>query len=150
MSAFIDSEELEAYRALRGAMARMSKRLKNVIAEAGDITLVQFEIVLSLGQEPDGMRMHELADLAHLSRSRLSYQVDQLERLGLVERVQAGDNERAVLARLTQAGKERLDRLQQAHFEFVRRHLFAHLSPEELATVSSIFTRVGSGLAEDG
>lgn len=146
MDAPITPQEFEAFSAVRRAVLLLQASSGRALVENGDITRAQFEILFVLGQHPEGLRMHELADLLIISRSGLTYQIGRLERGGLVARSTAQDNERAVVARLTGVGRERVEELQQRHFAFIRRHFFSPMNDEEIAVITRLFTRIGDGL----
>jgi DNA-binding MarR family transcriptional regulator len=82
--------------------------------------------------------MAELAAAAMTSRSRLSYQVDQLEKAGLILRCSCPTDERGVVAALTDEG---WDKLRQApgHAAFVRERFIDCLDP-------ATFTGLAEGL----
>ncbi|MFV0432576.1 MAG: MarR family winged helix-turn-helix transcriptional regulator [Leucobacter sp.] len=150
MPAPITSTELAAYSTLKRAIVSIRLNLGKQIQKFGGLSLVQFEILLFLEQSPEGLRMHELAEAVGVSRSGLTYQVGQLEQAGWVQRVGSASNSRAVIATLTDAGRERVAGLQERHFEFVRERAFGLLSDEELSLMTSIFQRIADGASERG
>lgn len=145
----ITSTELAAYSTLKQAIVSIRLNLAKRMQEIGSISLVQFEILFLLEQSSEGLRMHELAEAVGISRSGLTYQVGQLERAGWVQRISGTSNSRAVIAILTDAGRERVDGLQERHFEFVRERAFGLLSDEELQIMTSIFQRIADGSSAD-
>lgn len=68
-----------------------------------------------------------------------------MEQAGWVRRASSATNARAVIASLTDAGRERVTSLQEQHLEFVRERAFGLLSEEELAMMTSIFQRIAAG-----
>lgn len=128
--------------AIRTTMGRRMQRL-------GGISLAQFEILLVLEQTPQGMRMHEVAETVGVSRSGLTYQIGQMEKLGWVQRVSDPENSRAVVATLTDAGKERVTGLQEHHFQLVRERIFGLLDESELKLVTSIMQRIAASASQE-
>lgn len=141
----ITQAELAAYASLKRAIVSIRLNLGQQMQRMGGISLVQFEILFLLEQSPDGLRMHELAEAVGVTRSGLTYQVGQMEQAGWVRRASSATNARAVIASLTDAGRERVTRLQEQHLEFVRERAFGLLSEEELAMMTSIFQRIAAG-----
>ncbi len=67
------------------------------------MTQPQYEVLVQLSEAPGGeLRMAELAAAAMTSRSRLTYQVDQLEKARLIRRSSCPTDERGVVAALTE------------------------------------------------
>ncbi len=91
------------------------------------------------------MRMHELADTIGISRSGLTYQIARLERHGWVERSSEAGNARAVIARLTDAGRERAASMQREHLSFVKERIFGRLSEEEIRLLLVVFRKIAEG-----
>ncbi|MCA0347565.1 MAG: MarR family transcriptional regulator [Actinobacteria bacterium] len=141
----ITPTELAAYATLKRAIVSIRLNLGKQMQQLGGISLVQFEILFMLEQSPDGLRMHELAEAVGVTRSGLTYQIGQMEQAGWVQRIGSPTNARAVTATLTDAGLERVARLQEQHLEFVRERAFGLLSEDELAMMTSIFRRIAAG-----
>jgi DNA-binding MarR family transcriptional regulator len=106
------------------------------------ITLSALEVLGRLAAA-DGRRLR-LSALAHesgLSLSRISRIVDVLERRDLVRRRPCAGDARAVEAHLLDAGLELCRAAQATHFASVNERFFAQLSPEEIATLGTVFGR---------
>jgi DNA-binding MarR family transcriptional regulator len=88
------------------------------------------------------LRLTALAGATGLSISRMSRIVDFLERRGLVERRPSPGDARAVDAHLTQAGLALVREAQATHFRSVQERFFDRLSPDELATLATVFGRL--------
>lgn len=139
--------ELAAYATLKRTIYAIRLNLGRQLRDVTDLSLVQFEILFFLDQAPDGLRMHEIAGAVGLSRSGLTYQVSQLEQAGWVQRSSGETNSRAVIATLTDAGREHVAGLQEQHLAFVRERVFQRLSKEELELMTSIFGRIAEDTA---
>jgi DNA-binding MarR family transcriptional regulator len=77
-----------------------------------------------------------------MSRSRLTYTVDRMERDGLLERVACPEDGRGLRAALTRKGQKLLEAAAVTHVEGVRRWLLDVLSEREFKTVGTAFARV--------
>jgi DNA-binding MarR family transcriptional regulator len=93
------------------------------------------------------MRMCDVAESVLLSRSGLTRLVDRLERDGLVERVSCADDARGAFARLTDAGRVKLDAAAATHLDGIRRHFLAHVDADELAVLGAVWERVAGASA---
>jgi len=84
---------------------RFRKRLKQE-----DLSVAEFDVIRALGNS-DGLRMKEVARAlgASSSASNATRVCIMLEKRGLVRRQRADDNDREVIARLTEAGKRKFD-----------------------------------------
>jgi DNA-binding MarR family transcriptional regulator len=83
--------------------------------------------------------MAELAAAAMTSRSRLTYQVDQLEKARLIRRSSCPTDERGVVAALTEEGWDKLRQTAPGHAAFVRERFIDGLGP-------ATFTGLAEGL----
>src|SRR5918992_628961 len=119
--------ELRAWRGLLRAHALLVKRLDAELEAAHSLPLTSYEVLLHLA-DADGckMRMCDVAESVLLSRSGLTRLIDRLERDGLVERVSCTDDARGAFARLTDAGRRKLDAASTTHLEGIRQHFLAH------------------------
>jgi len=130
---------------------RMSRELldqldRELQASAG-MPHAYYEILVVLSEVPSrSLRMTELADALHSSRSRLTHAVDRLEELGWVERSACPTDRRGTLAQLTHAGFEALSVAAPGHVEGVRAHLFDPLSAEQVQQLGEIAGLVLRGL----
>jgi DNA-binding MarR family transcriptional regulator len=135
--------ELRAWRGLLRAHATLVKALDAELVAGHGIGLTSYEVLLYLGESPDGrMRMHDLAASVLLSRSGLTRLVDRLERDGLLERCACEADARGAYAVLTGQGRSKLDAARRTHLEGVRRHFLAKLGEEELDTLGGAWDKV--------
>src|SRR4051812_41786236 len=100
--------------------------------------------------EQERMRMCDLAASVILSRSGLTRLVDRLEREGLITRESCASDARGAFARLTPAGRERLQAARATHLAGVRTMFLDHFTPEELETLAGCWERVVPGASAPG
>src|SRR3954449_4870977 len=114
----LDAVQLGAYFALIAVVGLLRHAVEQQLREAGALSYVQFQLLARLGDSPTGShRMTDLADGVVYSRSGLTYQVDLLERQGLVVRAPSPDDERSIAVTLTDAGRELLAKVLPGHIE---------------------------------
>jgi DNA-binding MarR family transcriptional regulator len=86
--------------------------------------------------------MCDLAQAVLLSPSGLSRRVERLERAGFVRRERAGDDGRAIKARLTEEGERLAERLRAAHLGAVKERFADRFSRRELETLRDLLGRL--------
>lgn len=125
----------------------LQRRVEQQLREDGGLSQAQYELLTRLAEAPQRrLRMAELADLLVASRSGLTYQVTQLEKLGLVQRQAFQDDDRGVLAVLTEEGLATLRRAAPGHVRVVRENLVDLLSREQLRALGDVLDVVRTHL----
>ena len=103
-----------------------------------------------LSDAPDRrMRMSELADVAMLSRSRLSHRIKVMEKAGWVKREACPIDKRGYFAVMTAKGWKAIVAAAPDHVESVRSRFIDHLSKDDQKALSEIFERVTNSLKEN-
>lgn len=139
----LDPVQLGAYFDLVEVTSLLRHAVEQQLRETGDLSYVQFQLLARLGDSPTGShRMTDLADGVVYSRSGLTYQVDLLEREGLVVRAPSPDDERSITVTLTEAGRELLAKVLPGHVEVVNALLFAPLSPDDVKALAGLLAPV--------
>lgn len=114
----------------------------DLIARHG-LPLSAYEVLLKLTLSEQGhLRMSDLAQQALLSQSRISRLVDQLCNQGLVERRSCETDSRVVYAKITDAGRARLDDAEQTHSAGVEGRFFERLSEADLERLAEIWEQI--------
>jgi DNA-binding MarR family transcriptional regulator len=135
--------ELQAWKGLLCTHAMLAKRLDAELERAHGVPLSSFEVLHHLGFASEGrMRMCDLADSIHLSRSGLTRLVDRLERDGLLERCSCDHDARGAYACLTDRGREQLLQAKQTYVAAVREHFLSHFDEQELELLVGMWNRV--------
>src|SRR4051794_34101556 len=145
----LSAAELGAWRGLLRVHTALVKALDAELAEAHDLPLISYEVLITLESAPDRKRrMAELADRVLLSRSGMTRLVDRLERDGLLVRDTCTADGRGCYAVLTEKGAELLARARPTHLDGVRERFLAHFSADELELLGSMWERVLPGASE--
>lgn len=148
---WLDQTEMAAWRAFLTTSHLLERRIEAHLKAAAGLTHPQYEILVRLAEAPGRrLRMTELARDVMASKSALTYQVGGLEKAGLVERVTCPSDDRGVLAELTPAGEDLLERVAPAHLEIVRDYLVDRLSRAELLAMTSAMRRTEAALRASG
>jgi len=136
---WLDADEQDAWRTLLRFSVLMLDRLDADLRAAHDIGLADYEILVQLADAPGrALRMSELANLALVSRSRLTHRVDRLVDAGLVTREPCPTDRRGMFAVLSEAAAP-------THVAGVRRYV---VEPLDAATRHALVEELATTLAE--
>jgi len=112
---------------------------------AHDLSLYDYEILALLSDAPDRrLRMSELADIALLSRSRLSHRMKVMESAGWVRRESCPEDKRGYFAVMTAKGWKAIVAAAPDHVESVRHRFIDYLSSADQEALAAIFEKVGA------
>lgn len=139
-----EAAALDAYIKLMRCASAVQEPLDRRLDQAG-LTENQFgvlDILYHLG--PTHQR--ELGGKLFTTGANISVIVDNLEKRGLVTRVRRTGDRRFIEVHLTEAGKARFKETFPGHVERIAQ-IFGALSPEELATFSTLCRKLGQGQA---
>jgi DNA-binding MarR family transcriptional regulator len=138
MTQWLDADQQQHWRAFLAATTLLSDRLSRELQASFGLSLADYEILVRLSESPERrLRMSHLADSTLASRSRLSHQIDRMEKAGLVVREPCEDDRRGANAVLTEQGWELLVAAAPRHVDGVREHLVDLLSDEQFAALGS-------------
>lgn len=147
MSDGLSDMERRTWRSFLSANVRLLERLDHELQRRSQLSLTDYDILGELaGANDRRLRMRELAERVLVSRSRLTYRVDRLEGLGYVAREECEDDRRGLFAILTAAGAEAHARATPGHLDDVRRWFIQAMSPDEVATLGRVMSRMDANL----
>jgi DNA-binding MarR family transcriptional regulator len=139
----VDATQLDAYFALIEVSSLLRHEIEQQLRDAGDLSYVQFQLLATLGDRPDGSaRMTDLADGVVYSRSGLTYQAGLLERAGLVTRSASIDDERSRTVTITDAGRAVLATVFPGHIAALHRLLLDPLSEQDVRSLADVLGKV--------
>jgi DNA-binding MarR family transcriptional regulator len=137
MTEWLDEQQQQHWRAWLAASTLLLDAFSRDLQESHGLTMADYEILVRLSESDDRrMRMSELAEATLSSRSRLSHQIDRMQREGLVERVPCADDKRGYFAVLTPQGWGTLVAAAPSHVDSVRTRILDVLSPAEFAALA--------------
>ncbi len=140
---WLTKEEQQSWRAFIRGTTRLFDQLTSELRIAHGLSGDDYEVMVTLSEgPPEGVRMSVLADTVLMSRSRLTYTVDRMERAGLLERVACPEDGRGLRAALTPKGQKLLEAAAVTHVAGVRRWLVDVLNEQEFRTVGVALGRV--------
>ena len=146
---WLNPVEMKAWRRYIVASRRLLEAL-DLDLEAHELSMADYEILAQLSDAPDrSMRMSELAEVAMLSRSRLSHRMKVMEKSGWVKREACTDDKRGYFAVMTPKGWKAIVAAAPDHVESVRMRFVDHLSKNDQVVLAEIFERVTKSLKEN-
>jgi DNA-binding MarR family transcriptional regulator len=139
---WLTAEQQKVWRTYLLGSARLSERLDTDLRRFG-LDLPEYEILVSLEEAPDRrLRMSELADAVHSSRSRLTHTIARMEKSGMVVRTTCPTDRRGVWAELTPTGLKVLENAAPDHVAAVRRNFVEAMRPEDYEALGRAFAAV--------
>jgi DNA-binding MarR family transcriptional regulator len=97
----------------------IERRVRSGLREEFGTTLPRFDLMAQLERHPEGLKMNELSRLLMVTGGNVTAIVDQLEKEGLVERLDEPADRRAFCIRLTRAGDKSFAEMARAHEQWV-------------------------------
>jgi DNA-binding MarR family transcriptional regulator len=106
----------------------ISRELRKQVERDGLITLPQFDVLVQLSRQSEGLSFVELSRKLLVTSGNLTGIIDRLERDSLVSREPDSSDRRVVRIRLTSKGKD----------------LISRLIPEHVKQIETVFTRISN------
>ncbi|HEY5822056.1 MAG TPA: MarR family transcriptional regulator [Propionibacteriaceae bacterium] len=139
---WLSADEQRVWRAYLLGSARLNEKLDQDLRTFG-LDLGEYEILVTLSESTDQrVRMSELADAVHQSRSRLTHTISRMEKENLVERTSCPTDRRGVWAHLTDHGLELLKTAAPSHVDAVRKNFVEAMTEDDYAALGRAFAAV--------
>jgi DNA-binding MarR family transcriptional regulator len=120
---------------------RITHRVDSALHRQHDLSITGFEALRRIAESPgERATMGEVAEALGLSRPGVTSTVNRLVAAGLVVRERAGGDKRLLHARLTPAGRQRVDAAARTHDDLLA-HLLTLLG-DDAAVVTDALARV--------
>ena len=146
---WLSASEMKAWRRYIIASRRLLEALDFDLGHH-ELSMADYEVLAQLSDAPDRkMRMSELAEMAMLSRSRLSHRIKVMEKAGWVRREPCPIDKRGYFAVMTAKGWKAIVAAAPDHVESVRSRFIDHLTKEDQRVLSEIFERITDSLKEN-
>jgi DNA-binding MarR family transcriptional regulator len=97
----------------------IERRVRSGLREEFGTTLPRFDLMAQLERHREGLKMNELSRLLMVTGGNVTTIVDQLEKEGLVERLDEPADRRAFRIRLTRVGDKTFAEMARAHEQWV-------------------------------
>jgi len=142
MAENITATQLETYSRLLDLGHLLERQSDRMLREAAGMTMSQYRALIFLRNSGGEMRMAELANLLVATPSGATYQLTQLEKLGYAERVAARGDDRGVVARITQGGRDAVAAVRASQNDLIWDAVVAPLSAAELGMLHELLGRL--------
>ena len=125
----------------------IERQVRSRLRSQFDTTLPRFDLMAQLERHREGLKMNELSRLLMVTGGNVTAIVDQLEKEGLVERLDEPADRRAFRIRLTKSGERTFIEMARAHEEWVV-ELLAGLSRRDQDELLRLLARVKENAVE--
>ncbi|MGH8735697.1 MAG: MarR family winged helix-turn-helix transcriptional regulator [Burkholderiales bacterium] len=125
----------------------IERRVRSGLREEFGTTLPRFDLMAQLERYAEGLKMNELSRLLMVTGGNVTAIVDQLEKEGLVERLDHAEDRRAFSIRLTRAGDKSFAEMARAHEQWVV-ELLAGLTSRERDELLKLLAKLKSHAME--
>lgn len=132
-----DHEALRLWLRLFTCTTMVERRVDQLLKREFGSSLPRFDLLAQLERAPHGLRMGELSQRTLATGGNVTFLVAALEREGLVSRRVAPEDRRAVVVRLTAAGRRHFATMARAHERLIV-SLFDGLGPAERRTLHAL------------
>ena len=146
---WLSPQELTAWRAYIETTGDLLRAIEHELEPFG-LDRGDYQLLAMLSEATDQqLRMSELAEVAMLSRSRLSHRIKVMEKAGWVKREACPIDKRGYFAVMTAKGWKAIVAAAPDHVDSVRSRFLDHLSKEDQKVLAEIFERVTDSLKEN-
>ena len=142
-----DHSALRVWLRLLTCTQLIERRVRSGLREEFGTTLPRFDLMAQLERHREGLKMNELSRLLMVTGGNVTAIVDQLEKEGLVERLDEPADRRAFRIRLTRAGEKAFAEMARVHEQWVV-ELLAGLSRKERDDLLKLLAKVKSHAVE--
>ena len=145
---WLNAREMKAWRAYIIASRRLLEALDTDLV-GFDLSMADYEVLAQLSDAPGRrMRMSELAELAMVSKSRLSHRMKVMEKAGWVKRETCKEDKRGYWAIMTEKGWKAIVAAAPSNVASVRKRFVDQLSTKEQENIAAIFGHIQDELRE--
>ncbi len=133
--------ELRTWLRLLTCYHLIESEVRQGLREKFDITLARFDVLAKLERAPAGLSMGELSRRLMVSNGNVTGLVDRLVTEGLLETSRPDHDRRALIVRLTDAGRATFADMLPTHHGWVST-LFSGLEADEIKTLHMLLGRL--------
>lgn len=141
-----DHQALKLWLRLLACTTRVESEIRGRLRREFGISLARFDLMAQLDRDPDGLKMGELSRRMMVSGGNVTGLTDELEKEGLVARLDDPADRRAYTVKLTPEGRTRFRRMAEVHEQWVI-ELFDGLTATEKGQTYRLLARLREHLA---
>ena len=125
-----DHDTLRLWLRLFTATTMVQRTVDSALKKEFGSSLPRFDLLAQLHRVSDGLRMGELSERTLTTNGNITWLVAALEREGMVRRRPDADDRRAIVVRLTTAGRRQFEAMARMHERLIA-ELFDTVTPAE-------------------
>jgi DNA-binding MarR family transcriptional regulator len=145
----LEGLEVQAFVSFVRAHASVVRGLDRELVADHGLTINDYEVLLRLARAPDRMmRRVDLAQQVLLTPSGITRLLDGLQRCGFVEKAACESDARVVYAKLTDAGRQKLEEATDDHTASIRALFGERFNDVELRTLCDFLERLQPEVAD--
>ncbi|MFZ9774312.1 MAG: MarR family winged helix-turn-helix transcriptional regulator [Candidatus Nanopelagicaceae bacterium] len=146
---WLTPKEMRAWRSYIIASRRLLEALDQDLS-GHDLSMADYEVLAQLSEAPGRrIRMSDLAEIAMLSKSRLSHRITVMEKAGWVRREACKEDRRGAWAVMTEKGLKAIVKAAPDHVDSVRTRFLDRLDGEDQVNLADVFEEVLAGLRSE-
>ena len=134
-------DELRLWLRMLTCTQLIEQRVRTRLREQFETTLPRFDLMAQLERVPEGLKMNELSRRLMVTGGNVTGITDQLEAEGMVQRVPVEGDRRALLIRLTPAGRKAFADMAHEHESWIASAL-GGLSHREVDSLYKLLGKV--------
>ncbi len=147
MDVEISDQDKQLWQAYMTASVKVMEKLDHELQERSHLSLTDYQILATLMSSTDRrVRMSDLAEEVLVSRSRLTYRVDRLEKIGYLTREECSDDRRGLWAILSDLGRKAFLKAQPGHEQDLSTWFFEALDTDGKLAISRVSNRIDEKL----
>jgi DNA-binding MarR family transcriptional regulator len=139
-----NAEELRAWRLYFESSLALLDVLEHELQRDAGIPVQWYDVFVQLEDEPDGLRMVELADRILYSKAGLTRVIDRMEKEDLVRRVHRESDRRSIFIVLTDHGLARMLQARRYHRHGIEQHFASHLTDADTKALTRALEKVSA------
>lgn len=144
---WLTSREAEIWATYRRLCRDLQRAQGRQLQQDSGISAADYALLAPLSETEGGvLRARELGAEVDWERSRLSHQINRMEKRGLIVREACEDDARGLMVRLTEKGRETIEAAAPGHVEIVRQLFFDPLGAGEMKTLGEFLGRIAAAV----
>ncbi len=140
---WLNAQQQDAWQQVVNLTSTLPFALHRDLQSDAGLSLQDFDVMARITDMPNKRaRISELGRALHWEKSRLSHHLTRMQKRGLIRREECPDDARGAFVMLSDDGWAAVEAAAPAHVRLVRELVFDQLSADEVASLSSILTKV--------
>lgn len=135
-------EQLQAWRLFFDASLAIFDVLESEMEHDSGMNFLTYGVLIHIEDEPDGLRMNEIADRVLYSKSGFTRVVDRLEKQGFVRRIRPENDRRSIFVAITEDGRAAMEKARALHRHGIEQHFAQQLTDTDIKALTKAFGKL--------